>query len=484
MKPQKPDYIYIVSNSANAHGYKDFLNTIKPSLKTKTHSLFIDGRSRGGIIDKLETYNFNPGDMICIVRGGGDTSHESFRAYHSAEAAIYLLELINKGVIVVTGIGHQSDDFIVETHVNYRCITPTAAGVFVNNYFDGYDGDTIDINDLLSEPAPAPELTFDRFVASNMNAVIKSVCLAVSEQPKPDYTPIIIRGRSGLGKSHLLRAIENNAHLKQPSMQVRYFTAKDLLDTYNDFSFRQVPEMLLNHIKSFDILLIDDFESFQGNEIVQQRLSEVIDYFISCNKSLVLTAGNSFDHLSATLRNCLNTCTVFTLEDLKKDDCRKITMEYIDSLGMVVSKDIIEKIINRPNFNFREMRGIVNTIRAYSQHSTNNGENNDIDYTSLLDEHFEMARFDFKDVVKTVCQHYKISKSDVFSKSRKTLVSRARQMIMFLAYEHLDMSYPDIGELLSRDHTTVLSGVDKIKNLLKTDDILISDLNQIESDLT
>lgn len=44
----------------------------------------------------------------------------------------------------------------------------------------------------------------------------------------------------------------------------------------------------------------------------------------------------------------------------------------------------------------------------------------------------------------------------ILSKSRVTRVSFARQLLCHVTYQRTKMSYPDIGELIDRDHSTVI----------------------------
>jgi chromosomal replication initiator protein len=60
--------------------------------------------------------------------------------------------------------------------------------------------------------------------------------------------------------------------------------------------------------------------------------------------------------------------------------------------------------------------------------------------------------------------------------------TKPRQLIMFILREDFNVSYPTIGQKLGgRDHTTVIHSCEKIKNDLKTDEVLSQELNQIRT---
>ena len=62
----------------------------------------------------------------------------------------------------------------------------------------------------------------------------------------------------------------------------------------------------------------------------------------------------------------------------------------------------------------------------------------------------------FKTVVEKVSQYYKISKKELFGKSRLSYLVLPRSMAINLAYELTGHSYPKLGLLTNRDHTSLL----------------------------
>jgi transposase len=69
------------------------------------------------------------------------------------------------------------------------------------------------------------------------------------------------------------------------------------------------------------------------------------------------------------------------------------------------------------------------------------------------------GRITFKRLLFAVCGSYSVSTQAVLGVRRSSDVVKPRQVLMALAYRNTRLSYPQIGERLSRDHTTVLHGV-------------------------
>jgi hypothetical protein len=72
-------------------------------------------------------------------------------------------------------------------------------------------------------------------------------------------------------------------------------------------------------------------------------------------------------------------------------------------------------------------------------------------------------------IYSVVEAHFGVSRLDLLSSRRDVKIVRARQWGMFLAKtEWGELSFPDVGRIFDRDHTTVVHGVHKIRDELET----------------
>ena len=75
-----------------------------------------------------------------------------------------------------------------------------------------------------------------------------------------------------------------------------------------------------------------------------------------------------------------------------------------------------------------------------------------------------------ENIQKTVAEYFKIRVADLLSKRRSRSIARPRQVAMALSKELTNHSLPEIGDAFGgRDHTTVLHGCRRIKELRETD---------------
>ena len=85
-----------------------------------------------------------------------------------------------------------------------------------------------------------------------------------------------------------------------------------------------------------------------------------------------------------------------------------------------------------------------------------------------------------KDVVKIVADFYNLEESEIYEKTRRKEIVKARQVVMYVLREDFNISYPLIGQKLGgKDHTTVIHSHLKIKTDLKNDSGLFQEIEQI-----
>jgi len=88
-------------------------------------------------------------------------------------------------------------------------------------------------------------------------------------------------------------------------------------------------------------------------------------------------------------------------------------------------------------------------------------------------------------IQRTVAEYYKIKVADLLSKRRSRSVARPRQVAMALSKELTNHSLPEIGNAFGgRDHTTVLHGCRKVKELRETTADIREDYKNLLRSLT
>lgn len=86
-----------------------------------------------------------------------------------------------------------------------------------------------------------------------------------------------------------------------------------------------------------------------------------------------------------------------------------------------------------------------------------------------------------KPIAITVAEYYGIRLGELVSGRRCRPLVRARHVGMYLAKEITDRSFPRIGRIFNKDHTSVIHAVQKIGREIKTDPQLQRDVAEIRA---
>lgn len=83
-------------------------------------------------------------------------------------------------------------------------------------------------------------------------------------------------------------------------------------------------------------------------------------------------------------------------------------------------------------------------------------------------------------IINAVCDYFKIHKGKLREKNRKTELVYGRQMVMVLLRKKTTMSLHEIAKTLGyKNHTTVISAVRHIDDLVETDESVRQDLKTL-----
>ena len=144
---------------------------------------------------------------------------------------------------------------------------------------------------------PVKEYTFDNLIIGESNRFAFMAAKAVAEKPGEAYNPLIIYGESGLGKTHLLKAIYNHIHELSPDFSVCMVPADELTqEMVNAIKAKQTNEWRQS-ILSADVLLIDDAHVLAGKQNTQAEYVRLIRACVGKKNQVVLTASIDPDKL-------------------------------------------------------------------------------------------------------------------------------------------------------------------------------------------
>ncbi len=326
--------------------------------------------------------------------------------------------------------------------------------------------------------------TFEAFVVGSANRMAHAAAMAVAEAPAERYNPLFLYGGSGLGKTHLLHAIGNSA--KQRGLVCRYVTSETFTNELISAIRSHSQEAFRNRYRCVDMLLMDDVQFIAGKESTQEEFFHTFNALHGANKQIVLTSDRT-PKMMVTLEDRLRSRFEWGLiVDIAPPDLETrmaILQHKLAQMGRTIPADVIEFVAKQIQSNVRELEGALTRLLATSEMT---GRPITIQFArdTLADLVGRRAHITPSQVIETVAKFYNISVADMVSPSRNKELVQPRQIAMYLIRQETDASLPEIGSLLGgRDHTTILHGVERIKDRLETEEQLRRDVMSVREQL-
>jgi chromosomal replication initiator protein len=324
------------------------------------------------------------------------------------------------------------------------------------------------------------ERTFESFIVGDSNRYAFSAALGVAKSPGNIYNPLFIYGKSGLGKTHLLLAIENYIKVNQPHLKTTYVQTSDLVRDftamlYNDAKKREF-ELKYHHV---DVVLFDDVQSLEGKIETTSEVFQIFNHFKAQNKQIVLSADRAPKDIDLDARYKSRFASGITIdiqpptfetkqaifENYFEYCCRKIGRPDIRE---VISREICDRIIELSTDNIRELEGATASLVAYLSARQNIFSTLTVEEVeqriSSVFMRSEEKRIDIAAIQREIEGFYKVSHDDLVGKKRSQGISYPRQVAMYLSRSMTGESFPDIGRAFGgKDHTSVMYAYNKIE---------------------
>ena len=336
------------------------------------------------------------------------------------------------------------------------------------------------------DPHLNPNYNFDTFIQGASNEFSRTVGETVAKNPAKTFNPLFLYGPSGCGKTHLTNAIGTRIKELYPEKRVLYVSAHLLQVQYTDSVRTNNYNSFMKFYQNIDVLIVDDIQEFAGLSKTQNTFFHIFNHLHQNGKQLILTSDRAPVMLQGMEERMLTRFKWGLIAELEKPDMelrKNILRNKIHRDGLNIPDNVINYIAENVNESVRELEGIINSLLAQSILFKR-----EIDM-SLAERIIKKAvriienkPITIDKIISKVCEHYKMDESVLHSKSRKREVVQVRQVAMFLAKKHTEISAAKIGQYIGkRDHATVLHACKMMKDLLAVDKGTQEDIEKIEA---
>ncbi len=333
-----------------------------------------------------------------------------------------------------------------------------------------------------------PEYTFDNFIVGSSNKFAHAACTAVAQRPAKDYNPLFIYGPSGLGKTHLICAIVNNIMKKNPNTKVVYINGEDFTNQLVESISKKNTAMFHDRFRNCDILLIDDIQFIAGKDSTQEEFFHTFNALHAEQKQIILTSDRPPKDI-ATLEERLRTRFEWGLiADIQPPDLElrlAIFKQKVAQAGISIPDDVLLFLAENLRSNIRQIEGAIKKLSAKSLllEQQINMELAKSCINELLGGAEPMSVTVDK-IFAAIFKKYNVPKEDIKGKKRVKNITWARQVAIYLIREITELSFPDIGEIVDKDHSTVIYSNNTVAKRRTSDPLVNIEIEELIKEIS
>jgi chromosomal replication initiator protein len=335
---------------------------------------------------------------------------------------------------------------------------------------------------------PCPHHSLDRFVEGPSNRLAVSAIRRVCDKPGHLYNPLLLHGPTGVGKSHLLGALDNE--LRRTRQLVMHTSAERFTDEFIRSVGSHQLERFHDKYRGLDVLLLDCLHVLGPRQQTQEELIGIVDHMVSRGKQVVVTSLVPVGDLCATLGTLCSRLRGGLVVELQSPDLetrRRIVKSLAERYGLDISADVTSKLASRVQHDVRLLDGAVRRLAACrgllepAAATEEAGPLDDI-LSDLLPARPASGNLCVDAIMDTVGAYYGLDVSELCGATGAKKVQRARQIAMYLCRELTEASLTQVGAAFRASANQVLYATRVIKNNLE-DPMLARDLKKLRSRL-
>src|SRR5436190_8154938 len=314
----------------------------------------------------------------------------------------------------------------------------------------------------------SPVYSFTNFVVGPGNRLAHAAAYAVAQKPGKAYNPFFIHGGVGLGKTHLLQAICQDAMRANPSMRIYYISCDKFVTQFHESVQAGVMTEFRHRFRNVDLLVVDDIHDLSQKERTQEEFFHTFNTLFQANKQIVLSSDAApveIPEMEERLTSRFNCGLVARIEK----PCFETRMAIVKSKAAIrnvlMPDEVAGLIAGRIDANIRELEGAITKIQSMAML-------NSCAVTIELAREALGAQVVIQTdssgptiqlILDAITAFYDVRLSDLLSKRRHKSIALPRQVGMWLARRHTRYSLEEIGNYFGgRDHTTVMHAIRSI----------------------
>lgn len=342
----------------------------------------------------------------------------------------------------------------------------------------------------VASPDPAaerkrPRSTFEDFVVGESNRMANEAARSAAQQ-LGRFSPLLIYGPSGTGKTHLLTAIAAHARASRQRPRVMQLTAEQFTSQFLEALDKRSLPGLRQKTRNLDLLVIDDVHFLGNKRATLEELIYTIDAVQARGGQVVLSSDRPASELqavSAELAARISAGLAVAVDPPDYATRVGILRAMTTRMDVAMGDDVMELVAQQVVGSGRLLSGAINRLVAASM-AARKPITLELAGGAVADfcrQHSPQVRL--VDIQRAVCEVFGVESTSLKSQRKCRSIAEPRMLAMWLARRYTRAALSEIGDFFGRrSHSTVVSAQRKFDGLISQHgEIVVGDqLCQVE----
>ena len=317
--------------------------------------------------------------------------------------------------------------------------------------------------------APRVRYSFADFVVGSANRLAAQAAREVAQQPGR-FSPLLLYGDAGSGKTHLLNAVAQHARRSRSRVRVLQLTAEQFTSQFLQALEARALPGFRQKMRTLDVLLIDDVHFLAGKKATLEELLYTIDALHARGGQVVLVSDRpaaELQAMSADLASRISAGLAVALDPPDYATRVGIVRSMAERMQIPLEDAVVEMVAQRVVGSGRMLSGAINRLVAASM-GVGKPITVELAESALTDfcrQHSPQVRL--ADIQRAVCDVFGVEASSLKSQRKTRAIAEPRMLAMWLARRYTRAALSEIGDFFGRrSHSTVVSAQKKFDKLI------------------
>ncbi|WP_347244479.1 DnaA/Hda family protein [Thermogutta sp.] len=309
----------------------------------------------------------------------------------------------------------------------------------------------------------------ETFVVGDCNRLAYAAAETVTRK-LGSYSPLVIHGPSGVGKTHLLEGIWKGVKKRNPRVAALYLSAEQFTSAYVEALQSGTIPVFRQKYRGVQLFILDDLQFFGGKRQTQIELLYTLDSLMKNGCQVVCAADrppSELRELTPELRSRLEGGIVCRIDPPDFATRAKIVENFCLAASFALDREVQQWVAESFARSVRQLIGALRRLEAAAKALKRAPDcqlASEI-LSDLLPEGTKQVTL--ADIEREVCRAFALPPGALQSDRKDRTVAQPRMLAMWLARKCTRANLSEIGRFFGRrSHATVISAQKRVEEWL------------------